>query len=148
MTRLKPTALRALAILQANDSVTTHDLLECGAGSRYGQRIAEIRALGHVIEAKQVRAGSWRYRLVSSPTDLPVASQPFRIPGEAGEATDEEEASVRCSLPATGHSSPVPSTAFMAGRETLPAGVVPVKAHVRRVRCETGPGQLTLEMAA
>jgi 3'-phosphoadenosine 5'-phosphosulfate sulfotransferase (PAPS reductase)/FAD synthetase len=124
MTRLKPTALRALAILQANDSVTTHDLLECGAGSRYGQRIAEIRALGHVIEAKQVRAGSWRYRLVSSPTDLPVAGA-CPTPGKGQSSVGDEEAPIRTGLPATGQSSPVPESRHGSG--LAPSGT----AHAR-----------------
>jgi hypothetical protein len=43
--------------------VTTGELLQAGAGSRYGARVLELRALGHVIEAKRVRDGSWRYTL-------------------------------------------------------------------------------------
>ena len=128
---MKPTALKALRLLQQNETVTTHDLLECGAGSRYGQRLAELRAAGYVIDAWRERQGSWRYRLVSSPK-LGVVSPD----GSEGEASPARQSS-----PATVQAQPLAAP-------PLPAGVMAVRAHVRRVGLGQATGQLSLSLEA
>lgn len=56
MTRLpmKPSARIVLQQLRDNKTVTTHDFLVAGAGSRFGARIGELRKLGFGIENERL----------------------------------------------------------------------------------------------
>lgn len=68
---MKPSTYRALKLLREHDSVTTHDFLLAGCGSRFGARLAELRhEHGCVIDEQRLTgdvSGS-RYRLISEPT--------------------------------------------------------------------------------
>lgn len=70
------------------DGVTTGDFLRAGAGSRFGARIAELRADGYAIHAERVRDGEWRYWLAE---DL------FDIGPGAASGGDPPSAPARCS---------------------------------------------------
>lgn len=66
---LKPSARRVLVALQnaGEQGATTAQLCQPGVGGvRFGARIAELRAAGVAITARQLRPGSYRYRLVSA----------------------------------------------------------------------------------
>lgn len=73
---MKPSCQLALRLLQENESVTTHDLLVGGVGSRCSARIHELRHdHGYVITEERLkgeRSGS-RYRLIAEP-ELPKPS--------------------------------------------------------------------------
>lgn len=61
---------RVLAALQArpNQWLAGHELVEAGGGWRYGARIYELRAQGHVIEERRDPSGRTsvgQYRLVA-----------------------------------------------------------------------------------
>lgn len=43
--------------------VTTGQLVQLGAGNRFGARLRELREMGHRVEARRIRDGQWSYRL-------------------------------------------------------------------------------------
>lgn len=89
---MKPSTLKTLRLLREHDSVTTHDLLVAGCGSRYSARIHELRHVhGFVIEEQRLTGdvnGS-RYRLVAEPEDFPQRRPSGEQPtGTAGGRVD------------------------------------------------------------
>lgn len=81
---MKPSTLRCLQLLRAHESVTTHDFLVGGCGSRFGARLCELRHdFGCVIEEHKLsdRSGS-RYRLIAEPDASPAAIPPAPHAGE------------------------------------------------------------------
>ncbi len=62
----------ALAVLarHAGEWVTAQELIDAGAGYRFGARLDDLRRDGHAIESKRGKRG-WLYRLrVSGQTEL------------------------------------------------------------------------------
>lgn len=122
---MKPSTRTTLDTLEPGRWVTTHDLLMAGCGSRYSARIMELRHLGYEIEAEQVRPGSWRYRRSAGPESAPAATlTPSPYSGRGLGVWPAGEAPAR----------PTP----------LPAGVIPVRAHSRRVHQPEADAQLVL----
>ena len=65
MMATKPTKCeRLLALLSDGKPHGQRELLEVG-GFRYGARIMDLRAQGHVIESIHIGGSEWRFRLVS-----------------------------------------------------------------------------------
>lgn len=67
--------------------MTTHDFLVAGVGSRFGARLAELRAMGYRIDERRLplpTRGS-RYRLVAEPDDLAGRQESRRSPGQAAD---------------------------------------------------------------
>lgn len=66
--------------------ITTGELMKAGVGSRYGARLLELRAEGHIIESVRLRDGAWKYTLTSSP---PGGVALGRAKGSAGGASPD-----------------------------------------------------------
>lgn len=60
---------KVLDLLEAagERGATTGELVQLGAGNRFGARIEELRKMNYIIEAVRERQSSFRYRLLSSP---------------------------------------------------------------------------------
>lgn len=125
---MKPSTRTTLDVLVPGQWVTTHDLLMAGCGVRYSARIMELRReFGYQIDAEQVRPGSWRYRRAADPQSS--------VPPESRQDSGLAQAP----------KSPLHIVAAPEGQTyPLPAGVVSVRAHSRRVHPEPGRAQMVL----
>lgn len=119
--------------------------------TRLAARIQDLKAAGCTISSRKVTLGGAQvaeYTLLSAPEHLGIRSTPGHY-GEGGEAIASqivhhasesmekvEVSAVRCPLPDDELSRP-----------PLP-GVVPVRAHLRRIHSDEPPEQLVLEVAA
>jgi hypothetical protein len=69
---VKPATLKVFRLLRDAQpgSVTTHQFIEAGCGSRYSARLFELRELGCEIVTKRLRQGSASYTLIYAPPGL------------------------------------------------------------------------------
>ena len=76
------------------EGVTTHDLIQ-HCTHKFAARLHELRGAGYAIESERLRSGSYRYRLIGSPSSgsaangTPTASSPPAGPsGEVARLPD------------------------------------------------------------
>ena len=90
---MKPSTAKVRSMLRERDSVTTHEFVLAGAGSRFGARIGELRAMGYVISEERLPLpvrGS-RYRLVGEPVDGSMVTAACGIEGDSERSTTAPE---------------------------------------------------------
>lgn len=107
---MKPSTYKCLKLLRDQESVTTHDFLVGGCGSRFGARLSELRhEHGCVIEEHKLsdRSGS-RYRLVAEPETSPAANPPAPA-GEKPAPRTDTSGQANAALPPVSRAGGAPS---------------------------------------